>query len=153
MSTIASQPSLKVRLENSVCTILRAVPTLAGLRIVNGVADEKLETPYLVVNVGRGEQRIHDSGIYNFTVNLDLHTTAGDGPKSTTDAELLELDAGIEEAIFEHSTADFADIITANGEFLRVDAVINPNSEATEFNNVNRNINYNFTCVCLSVDA
>lgn len=152
-ATIAASPSLLRRIEDSVVDTLRGIDALAGIVITAGIVDQDIETPYIVVNAGRDDERIHNSGSYNFTVRIVLKTTAGEGPKASTDAQLLVIDAGIEEALFVESAEDLAATLTANGDFMRVDAVFDVTSEATEFNDLKREIEYNFKCVCMAIHA
>jgi hypothetical protein len=132
-------------------TILGNITDLSGITINEGVTEENIATPYISVNASRDAERVRGGGAYDFTVMIDLFTTIGEGPKASTDAQLLTLDAAIEEALFEVDVYDLADVLTANAQDVRVDAVFGPTSEATEFNQSKRNITYQFNCVAMRV--
>lgn len=152
MPALIAEPTLTRRLEQAVVTLLSAVDGLGAVTIKEGVTDGTIETPYISVVANRDGERVRDSGSYDCTVHIQLFTTAGEGPKASTDAELLEYDAAIEELLFEQDMGDLADIITANAQDTRIDAVFGPTSEATEFSAVQRNITYQFSCVAMRLE-
>ena len=152
MPVIIEEPTLTRRLEQSVVTLLSAMDDLSSVTIKEGVTDGTIETPYISVVANRDGERVRDSGAYDCTVRIQLFTTAGEGPKASTDAELLKYDAAIEEMLFEQNMSDLADIITANAQDTRIDAVFGPTSEATEFSAVQRNITYQFSCVAMRLE-
>ena len=149
--TIETSPSLLRRLEDSVVETVKAVDGIEGIVVTPGIIDQDIETPYIVVNAARDSERIHNSGSYECTVSIHLMTTAGAGPKACTDAQLLALDGAIEEVLFKDSAQSLAATLTANADFLRVDAVLDIQSQATEFNDAKRNIEYNFRCICIAI--
>jgi len=152
MTTLIEEPTVARRLEKAVATMLRSITDLGAVTINEGVIDGPVESPYISVVANRDGERVRGSGAYDFTVSIHLHTTAGEGPKASTDAELCKYDAGIEEALFEVSVSDLADVITANAQDVRVDAVFGPTSEATTFNQQQRNITYQFSCVAMRLE-
>lgn len=137
------------RLEQAVVAMLSAMTDLSAVTIKEGVTDGTIETPFISVVANRDGERVRNSGAYDCTVQIILHTTAGEGPKASSDADLLKYDAAIEEMLFEQSMGDLGDIITANAQDTRVDAVFSPTSEATTFSAVQRNITYQFSCVAM----
>ena len=139
------------RLIDSMVAILGDITALAGVTIREEGDSAAVETPYIVVGASRLNERVHGSGAYNMELRIHLKTTSGEGPKASTDAQLLDLDGGIEEAVFSLRGEDLADVLTANGEELRVDDVFDAISEATEFTNAKRNIIYRLQCVCMSI--
>jgi len=139
------------RLIDSMIAVLGDVDDLAGVTIREESDSAKVETPFIVVGANRLTERVHGSGAYDVELRIHLKTTSGEGPKASTDADLLKLDGGIEEALFSLKGEELADVLTANGEGLRVDDVFDQSSEATEFTNVKREIAYRALCVCMAV--
>lgn len=156
MSALIEHPTLKRRIEESVAKMLRDIDALAPVSIREGITDADVETPFISINATRDGERVRASGAYDCTVTITLHTTASrddQAANATTDEELLEYDAGIEEMLFENSVKDLADTLTANAQDVRVDAVFGPTSDTPEFSEARRDIAYEFSCVAMRTDA
>jgi hypothetical protein len=153
MTTLIDEPTLTRRLEKAMTTILASITDLSGVTIQEGVSDDTIATPFISVVANRDGERVRNSGAYDCTVMIRLHTTTGDNAKASTDAQLVTYDAAIEEALFTVDMNDFADVLTANAQDVRVDAVFGPTSEATTFNQKQRNITYQFSCVAMRIAA
>jgi hypothetical protein len=151
MPTIAEHPSLTVRLEAAVASLLADSSGLGDISVRTGTEDGSIGTPYIVVNAHRIGERIHNSGVYDCEVRIHLKTTMGNGPKATDDATLLALDAAIEAVVFGDSPRQLAADITTEADFLRCDAVLSPRSEPTVFDDTRREITYSFTAVCIHI--
>ena len=157
MSAVIEEPSLKRCVEDALVKMLRDIDALDPVSVYGGIADVvKVETPFITVNVARDGERIRNSGAYDCTANIILHTTASEddaAERASTDAELLAYDAGLEELLFGTSTDDLADTITANADGVRVDAVFGPSSDTPEFDDAKRNISYEFSFVAMAVES
>lgn len=154
--SVIEEPSLKRCVEDALVKMLRDIDALDPVSVYAGIADEEVETPFITVNVARDGERIRNSGAYDCTATIILHTSASEADaaeRASTDAELLAYDAGLEELLFGTSTDDLADTITANADGVRVDAVFGPSSDTPEFSEARRDIAYEFSCVAMRTDA
>lgn len=132
---------------NLVGVLTDVMPT--GFKIVQGGnSNEGLQTPYLVVNcntIGRPIESQNTGKLpQEVDCNLNLYTTAGDGENATSDEDLLDLDLRIEKAFFLPAAKDVKDSIQDKGDSVKLYSFLNPNSAATEFDDIKRNIEYNF---------
>jgi len=142
--TIAAQPNLERRITDAVIVLLSALSGLSGVTIRAADDSDAVASPYIVVQTTSEGEAIYNSGIRAVRVSAILKTTAGEGPKASTDAQLLTYDAAFEQFIFAQSMKDLAAAITAAGEFFRLYNVTNPTSAATTFDESKREIEYAF---------
>jgi hypothetical protein len=145
MPTLAESPSLQARITDAVVSLLSAITALDSVTIRAADSSDAMQTPYIVVETVRTGEAIHNSGVAILDCTIKLNTTAHEGANATTDAELLAYDAAIEELLFKNSMATLAGTITAAANYATVYTCFDAGSQATEFSESKRNIQYQFT--------
>lgn len=153
MATLEDSPALDKRIAQAVVSLLGAVTGLSGVTINLAENDDTIETPYISVQANRTGEAIQNSGVHEIEVSIMLKTTVHSGTNSTDDATLLSYDSAIEGFCIGQSMDALATSLTTAAEYTTVYNCQDPQSEATEFTEEKRNINYTFQVHAIGLAA